>query len=84
VSSCAPALTILLLTVTLAYYTVVLWAMKSPKGSQYIVHCHLTKGQLGVPMAIDRPAGRLILVKQLFDYHDRSGVTMATLLVHSP
>jgi len=28
--------------------------------------------------------GRLILVKQLLDYHDRSGVTMATLLVHSP
>jgi hypothetical protein len=65
----------------LAYYTVVLWAMKSPKGSQFIVHCHLTKGQFGVPMAIDRPVGRLILVKQ---YHDRSGVTMVTLLVHSP
>ena len=57
--------------------------MKSPKGSQYIVHCHLTKGHLGVPMAIDRPVGRVILVKQLFDYHNRSGALMVTLLVHS-
>ena len=26
--------------------------MKSPKVSQYLVHCHLTMGPWGVPMAI--------------------------------
>ena len=36
----------------------------SQKVVQYYILCHLTKSHLGVPMAIDWPTGRLILVKQ--------------------
>ena len=63
-TGCVPALTRLLFAMVSADYTGCLQAIINLKVGQYHVHCHLTKGHLGVPMAIDRPMGRLILVEQ--------------------
>ena len=61
---CGPAMTRLLFAAVLAEYTGCLQATIKPEGLSVFVHCHLTKGRLGVPLAIDRPMGRLIFVEQ--------------------
>ena len=65
-TGCVPAMTRLLFAMVSAEYTGCLQAIIKPDGLSVFVHCHLTMGRLGVPMAIDRPMGRLILVEQYY------------------
>ena len=63
-AGCAPALTRLSFAMILADSTGSFRPLISQKVVQYYILCHLTKSHWGVPMAIDWPTGRLILVKQ--------------------